>query len=193
VTDDDRDLDLLNHALPRVTPPADLWDRIADEIREPDADVIPLRSRRLAHPRLLAAGAAVAAVAAAVVVVLVARPGTVGQPTAIAAIVAHEPGIDVHGTARLYHPTRPDGTVRVTLASVPAPPSGHHYEVWVLERGQTTMTAVGSFTPSARSATLELPLPAPGDYAAVDISVQEDNGPAEHSSISLAGGTFRAA
>ena len=193
MTDDDRDLDLLKHALPRVAPPVDLWDRIALEIREPAAEVISLGPRRLARPRLLAAGAAVAAVAAALVVVLVTRAGTGTRPAAVAAIVAHEPGTDVRGTARLYDPTRADGTVRVTLDAVPAPPTGHHYEVWVLERGQSTMTAIGSFTPAARSASLELPLPAPGDYAAVDISVQEDNGPAEHSSISLAGGTFRAA
>jgi hypothetical protein len=190
---DQRDLDLLNGALPRVAPPADLWDRIAQEIRHPAAEVIPLRPHRFTPARLLTAGAAVAAVAAAVVAVLVVQPGGSGAATAVAAIVAHEPGADVHGTAKLFNPARPEGRVHLSLASVPAPPSGHHYEVWVLGRGQTTMTAVGSFTPAARSVKLDLPLPAPGDYAAVDISVQKDNGPPQHSSVSLAGGTFHPA
>ena len=193
MTDDDRDLhlDVLSSALPRVAPPADLWNRISEEVRQPEAAVIPFRRRRPAVVRLAAAGAAVAAVAAAVAaVVFLARPGANASPVAVAAIVAHEPGTSVTGTARLYGTTQPDGRLRLSLRSIPAPPSGHHYEVWVLGRGQTNMTAVGSFTPSGRSVTLDLPLPAPGHYAAVDISVQKDGGPPEHSSVSLAGGTF---
>ena len=193
MTDDERDFDRLSSTLPRVTPPGDLWDRIAEEIREPAAEVIPLRRRRLGPGRLAAAGAAIAAVAAAVVAVIVVVTGAGEHAAAVAAIVAHERGGDVHGTARLYSPMRPDGRVHLSLASVPSPPDGHHYEVWVLGRGQTTMTAVGSFTPAARTVSLDLPLPAPGDYAAVDISVQQNDGPAAHSSVSLAGGTFHAA
>jgi len=193
VTDDERDFGPLRSTLPRVTPPVDLWDRIAEEIREPTAEVIPLRRRRLEPRRLVTAGLAVAAVAAAVVTVLLVGTGGVDHAAAVAAIVAHEPGGDVHGTARLYRPTRPDGRVHLSLASVPPPPGGHHYEVWVLVRGQRIMTAVGSFTPNGRTVTLDLPLPAPGDYEAVDISVQQNDGPAAHSSVSLAGGTFRAA
>jgi hypothetical protein len=37
---------------------------------------------------------------------------------------------------------------------------------------------------------LVLPLPAPGTYAAMDISIQPNDGPAAHSQISLAGATF---
>ena len=77
------------------------------------------------------------------------------------------------------------------LEHVPAPPSGHHYEVWVLRReGGGAMEAVGSFTPEGDEAKLELPLPGPGDYQAVDVSVEPDGGPAEHSSVSLASGSF---
>ena len=74
---------------------------------------------------------------------------------------------------------------------MPAPPTGHHYEVWVLRtEGGGAMEAVGSFTPDDDHARLELPLPGPGDYQAVDVSVEPDGGPAEHSSVSLAGGSF---
>ncbi len=54
------------------------------------------------------------------------------------------------------------------------------------------MEAVGSFTPDSDQARLELPLPGPGDYQAVDVSVEPDGGPPEHSGVSLAGGSFDA-
>jgi len=37
---------------------------------------------------------------------------------------------------------------------------------------------------------LDLPLPGAGDYAALDISVQQDGGSPEHSNTSLANGAF---
>ena len=52
------------------------------------------------------------------------------------------------------------------------------------------MEAVGSFMLDGDQARLELPLPGPGDYRAVDVSVEPDGRPAEHSSVSLAGGSF---
>ena len=52
------------------------------------------------------------------------------------------------------------------------------------------MEAVGYFTPDDDEAELELPLPGPGTYQAVDVSVEPDGGPAEHSSVSLASGSF---
>ncbi len=60
----------------------------------------------------------------------------------------------------------------------------------MLPRGSTQMTAVGAFTPAKRTVTLSLPLPAAGAYAAVDISVQKNNGAATHSNVSLAGASF---
>jgi hypothetical protein len=52
------------------------------------------------------------------------------------------------------------------------------------------MTAVGSFTPAEPTVTLSLPLPTAGDFAAVDISIQSNDGPPEHSNVSLAGARF---
>ncbi len=83
------------------------------------------------------------------------------------------------------------GTVRVSLRDVPPAPSGHHYEVWVLrEEGGGAMESVGVFTPTSSDVELDLPLPGPGNYAAVDVSVEEDDGPPAHSDTSLASGTF---
>jgi anti-sigma-K factor RskA len=80
--------------------------------------------------------------------------------------------------------------MEVSLKDVPDPPKGHHYEVWVLEKGSTEMTSVGSFTPSSRDVDLTLPLPAPADYAAVDISVEPNGGAPAHSGTSLAAAKF---
>jgi anti-sigma-K factor RskA len=97
----------------------------------------------------------------------------------------------VSGQATLYGSNAAGGTVRLSLRDVPPAPSGHHYEVWVLRaNGNGVMEAVGSFSPSTSDVRLDLPLPGPGDYAAVDISVEENGGSPAHSDTSLAGGTF---
>jgi hypothetical protein len=62
--------------------------------------------------------------------------------------------------------------------------------VWVLRSGSKQMTAIGSFSPAAHSITLLLPLPAPGAYAALDISVQTDDGPPQHSGVSVGSAHF---
>ena len=73
----------------------------------------------------------------------------------------------------------------VDLDDVPAPEAGEHYEVWVLRKeAGGEMEAVGVFTPTTSSVDLEFRLPGPGDYEAVDVSVEEDGGPAAHSGTS---------
>ena len=52
------------------------------------------------------------------------------------------------------------------------------------------MTAVASFTPAGENVDLVLPLPTPGRYAALDISVQPNNGSPIRSTVNLADGTF---
>ena len=52
------------------------------------------------------------------------------------------------------------------------------------------MEAVGVFSPTDAAVELEFRLPGPGEYEAVDVSVEPDGGPAEHSGRSLAGGRF---
>ena len=57
----------------------------------------------------------------------------------------------------------------------------------MLRDGATGMQAVGAFVAAEGTAHLELPLPGAGPFAAVDISVEEDDGPPQHSQESLAG------
>lgn len=113
-----------------------------------------------------------------------------GPPDARAAIAGKsDPGVT--GEARLYGSTGDGGTVQIALRDVPPAPSGHHYEVWVLRRnGDGQMEAIGSFTPTSQTVKLDLPLPGAGDYAALDISVEQDGGSPEHSDTSLASGAF---
>jgi len=190
-TTDEADHETLAHlerALPRVSPPADMFDRILAEI-QPEATVIPLRPKAQRR-RVVAAAATLAAVAAVIVVAIVWRGNGLGPPDARAAI-AGKSDAAVTGEARLYGSNADGGTVRVALRDVPPAPSGHHYEVWVLRRNRgSQMEAIGSFTPTSQTVKLDLPLPGAGDYAALDISIQQDGGSPEHSNTSLATGAF---
>jgi hypothetical protein len=119
--------------------------------------------------------------------------GTLGTPDAVAAVQGTPEFVGVHGEARLYQAGTPNGVLRLELADVPPPPAGEHYEVWVLRPSTgDVMEAVGVFNPTTSEVTLELGLPGAGDYVAVDISVEPDAGPPEHSGTSLAGGKFEA-
>jgi len=192
--DDEATMAALGRALPRTPAPAGLGDRIAlaaaDGPAAPMAEVIPIGSRRRRTVLTsLAAAACAAALAVGATVWVMGGSDSPGPLTASTAVVA-EAGGGVTGTAELYAADAPGGTLQVSLAGVPAPPAGHHYEVWVLAKGSDEMIAVGSFTPASRDMDLTLPLPAPGDYAAVDISVEPNDGPPAHSGTSLAGATF---
>jgi Anti-sigma-K factor rskA len=180
---------------PSSDPPPRLWQAIAAKLEEhivsdaPVAPVVPIGSRRRTFVAVTAAAAALVAVSVGVTLALEHRGG-LGAAAAAVLIVSHAtPG--VRGEATLYRPTSPDGVVVVDLARIAPPPAGDHYEVWVLRAGGGgSMEAVGSFSPHSGSARLQLPLPGPGTYAALDRSLQQDGGPATHSSISVAGATF---
>lgn len=179
----------VERSLPRVTPAADLLDRILTEIR-PEATVIPLH--RKAHRRVAVPIVAALAAAAAVVLVAFVVSGGDGLGRADArAAIAGKSDPAVTGEAVLYGSAVDGGTVHVSLRDVPPAPGGHHYEVWVLRSDAGgEMEAIGAFTPTSADVELDLPLPGPGDYAAVDVSVEENGGPPVHSETSLAGGTF---
>lgn len=188
---DEQTLVLLERALPRVTPPADLFDRILDEVGA-EATVVPLRPthRRARRARAWAAGGAIAVAAAVVVAVGISLAGDdgLGEPDARAAITSQSDP-DVAGEAKLFSEA---GKVVVSLPAVPEAPSGHHYEVWVLPAGSDEMISVGTFdtAPGGEDVNLELELPQDGSFAAVDVSVEEDDGPSAHSDTSYGTGYF---
>jgi anti-sigma-K factor RskA len=135
-----------------------------------------------------------AATAAIAIAVVVSSNGGLGQPDARATVQGTPEFAGVRGEARLYDTSRQDGMLRLELEDIPAPAAGEHYQVWVLRTdADGEMEAVGAFTPSSSDVSLELPLPGPGDFAAVDVSVEPDGGSPEHSGTSLAGGRFEPA
>lgn len=185
---------LLETHVAREAPRYDLLAGILAQI-EPVTAATPERAERAFWNwrRALPAFAigAVATAAVFVVALAIGSAGGLGTPDAVAAVNGTEDFAGVRGEARIYDTDSRDGVLRLELADVPAPAEGEHYEVWVLRPSTgDTMEAVGVFNPTDSEVDLELALPGAGDYVAVDISIEPDAGPAEHSGTSLAGGKF---
>jgi anti-sigma-K factor RskA len=189
----------LEAGVAREAPSADLFDRILAALDEPDAApaVAPaptgatVERRRwsgLRWPRVALGGAVAAAAVLVVGFVLVSRDDV--EPDAVAAIAGKDDFAAVSGTAELFPEDGSGSRLVLHLASVPPAPTGHHYEVWVLPEGSETMESVGQVAPSGGEAELEVEVPGTGPFAAVDVSVEPDDGDPGHSGTSLAGGTF---
>jgi anti-sigma-K factor RskA len=185
---------VLETVLARETPSHDLFSGILVEIDSVASRPAKGRSSRgWSWRRAVPAFALGAATAVAVVAIALAlgSSGVPGTPDAVASVRGTPEFAGVHGEARIYGAETADGVLRLELADVPAPPEGEHYEVWVLRPSAgDAMEAVGVFDPTSPEVSLELGLPGAGDYAAVDVSVEPDAGPPEHSGTSLAGGEF---
>lgn len=191
----------VERALPRVAPRGDLIDEIVaaahDEgVRSPARALVnqpPHRrrwvlSRRRTRRLVPLIGVAAAACIVAAVAIVNRDPAS-PRSVLTAAIVASD-GRSLDGTAALFTPDRPGGHLVVDVTGLEGTPPAHHYEVWVLKEGSTAMESVGSFRPLDRQAHLDLPLPGPGRYVALDISLEPDGGPPSHSDVSVAGAKF---
>ena len=190
----------LEAGVARDVPSDDLFDRIMAELQEPvvqtAAEPEPVGAQSasrswfdgLRWPRV-AFGAAAAATAA-VVLGVIAFSGDTRAPDARAAIAGQDGFAAVSGEAEVFDVGEPGGTLVVRMTSVPPAPGGHNYEVWVLREGSETMESVGEVSPTDGQAELEVTLPGAGPFAAVDVSVEPDDGDPGHSGRSLAGGTF---
>ncbi len=110
------------------------------------------------------------------------------SPTASAALVAHGAS-GAHGRVDLYDPSTANGRVVVHLKGLGIAPAGDHYTIWVLRDGVREMTPVASIV-SGEDANIDLPLPGPGRYTALDISLQRNDASAVHSGTSVAGASF---
>ena len=174
--------------LPRVAPRPDLFEEIATglpvrgEEREPAATV----RRRFGLRRPTLAIPAGAALVAALVIAVAVSGGP--SPTASAALQAHGAS-GVHGRVDLFDPATSDGRVVVHLKGLAIAPAGDHYTIWVLRDGVREMTPVASIV-SGEDARIDLPLPGPGGYTALDISLQKNDASPVNSGKSVAGATF---
>jgi anti-sigma-K factor RskA len=190
---------MLESAVAREPMPPDLFEgvlaQIAHERVPAPAEAPTSRAKRFTwRPRILvpsfAAGVAAAA-AVALIAVALSSNGSLGTQDALASVQGTPEFAGVHGKAQLFGSTGDDGRLVLDLADVPTLGTGEHYEVWVLRDSPgEAMEAVGVFRPTARDVKLELRLPGPGAYQAVDVSLEPDGGSAEHSGRSLAGGRF---
>lgn len=188
--------DRLGQALPRVTPTDGLLDHILAatdaESRAPAPKSRRPARRRIAWRPTIAISAAAAAIAVAVAIAL-EPTNPLGPASAKAEITSPAPTNPLTGRAVLYRPTSPGGRLVMKLRNVPPSRPGTHYEVWVLPEGSNRMTAVGSFTPSGTQVDFVLPLPSPGRYRAIDISIQDNNGSPARSIRTLGSGLFQPA
>jgi anti-sigma-K factor RskA len=138
------------------------------------------------RPLHLAVVGAVALLVATLGIVVLRGGGP--EPDARAELIPASSG-DVRGEALLFDSGSDDGRLVLELRDVPPLAPERHYQVWVLRVGNEALEPVGVF--SARGAfDGEFRLPGRGRYAAVDVSIEEDAGAAEHSGRSLAAGTF---
>src|SRR6185503_7751284 len=161
---------LLEAELPRVAPPP--------------LDVARVRPERRRGPSQRLLVAAMAAAVAVILVLALGRGQTGSAPRAT--LTPGNAGGQTHGEARITGQGRGGSYLVLSLQEVPAAPAGRHYAVWVLRRGATAMTPLGTFRPTAARVSLRLPLPGDGPFKAVDVSVQRDGGPKVNSGIHLA-------
>jgi hypothetical protein len=165
----------LERGIAPVAPPVDLFDRIVAQTRP--APVVPLHRRVSTW-----AAPALAAAAAVLITLAVTQDGNgLGDPARQGTIRSAL----LDGKVALYRPDQRDGLVVVDLERVPDPPAAHFYEIWIVGPGGRQVP-IGTFTPEDGKAHLELRLPTPGRYLSIDISIEDEGGPPDHSGRSVA-------
>lgn len=190
--DFDRDVEqafsLLGRDLPRVAPRADLFAQIAASLPTAAAPAVPVdrapRVRWRFRRPTLAIPAGVALLALVVALIIAVAVSGDPAPAASGPLVAHGSS-GVSGSVDLFDPASGNGRVVVHLKGLAVAPAGDHYTIWVLRDGVREMTPVASIV-SGEDARIELPLPGPGRYTAVDISLQQNDASPVHSGDSVA-------
>ena len=186
--------DLTESDFDLVTPPADLWDRIAAGVSL--AEPIVLADRRDSGRRggSRTSGRRIVFAAAAAVLILVAGAvgiGLVDSSRTSTEVVASTTLDVLEGPATAQAKLLRSGDTErlvVTTENMPAAPAGSHYELWLVDPKVTSPQSLGPMTGST-----EVLIPAsidPAIYPVVDISLQE-NGTHDHSGHSLLRGTLQ--
>jgi len=196
-----------------LTPPSDLWDRIAAGVllaepivlAEPTVLTEPIV---LAEPTVLAdrrdsgsrsggsrnSGRRIVFAAAAAVLILVAGVvgiGLVDSSRTSTELVASTTLDVLEGPATAQAKLLRSGDTErlvVTTENMPAAPAGSHYELWLVDPQVTKPQSLGPMT-----GTTEVLIPEsidPAIYPVVDISLQQ-NGTHDHSGHSLLRGTLQ--
>jgi hypothetical protein len=190
-----------------MSPPADLWDRIAAGASLAEPTVLT-ELTVLAEPTVLAdrrksgsrSGGSpnsgrriVLAAAAAVLILVVGAVGVrlVDSSRTSTELVASTTLDVLEGPATAQAKLLRSGDTErlvVTTENMPAAPTGSHYELWLVDPKVTRPQSLGPMTGST-----EVVIPAsidPAIYPVVDISLQQ-NGTHDHSGHSLLRGTLQ--
>jgi anti-sigma-K factor RskA len=159
-------VDVLPVAVPQVNPPRELRDRVMNVVRSEaellsaagsEADRPPARRRglRKLFPRpLITAGAAAAALAVGVLggIAVVGGGDDGSSPRTLAARVSTPTATNARASLVV------DGShAKLVVRGMPAPPSGHVYQVWLQHRGATVEPAGAMFM--LRSGNVAIPKP----------------------------------
>ena len=165
----------LERGVARVAPPDDLFDRIAAETRP--APVVPLRRRVV----VWASPAVAAAAAVAVTFGVMREDDSLGDP--IREVQVSNEAVD--GRLAVYRRGEGNRLLVVDLDRVPDAPKDHFYEIWISRPGSDVKIPIGAFTPRDGHAHLEVPLPTEDKRLSIDISIEDEAGPPEHSGQSM--------
>jgi hypothetical protein len=130
----------------------------------------------------LPAGVALIALVAALIIAVAVSGDP--PPAASGPLLGHGAS-GVHGSVDVFDPASSNGRVVVHLVGLAVAPEGDHYTIWVLREGVGEMTPVASIV-SGEDSRIELPLPGPGRYTALEISLQGNDASPVRSSVSVA-------
>jgi len=168
--------------IPRSVPeasPASLIDAGAEQ------PPLRFRPRRYPHIRMLvAAAAAVLIVGGGTALGLtLSHPGSKAPVVALVTLAALETPSSAQGSAVVTAV----GTTRdmsISTAGLPPPPANDFYEVWLLQPATNKMLPVGVLSPSG-TGSYALSASVMGQFSAVDVSLQANNGNPAHSDTSV--------
>lgn len=176
-----------------TAPPASVWDAIERQMRTnpsdheaaPMATVIPLRARKAPW---IALAAVVGLFFGGIFGVVAMNSNTPPAPIVAQTELAPLPGFNATGVAKL-EATETGDMLAVNLTDLPASDGGY-FEVWLITEDASSMISLGAV--GAGNST-RLPIP-PGlsleRYRMVDISSEQFDGDATHSTISVVRGTL---
>jgi hypothetical protein len=185
----------LKHDYAPVSPPAQVWTRIVDELGLTDtqADVVPLNSKPARRALSLGIAAAVGLIlGAGGMWALSPSRSTQAQPVAVAtASLAPLDIPNTSGLAILQAKAANQRAVSVEVSNLPLE-AGKFYEVWLMDPSDQHLVALGVLGVDGRGAYV---VPAGLDlsrYTAIDVSLQPMNGSPLHSSVSAVRGIMKA-
>jgi anti-sigma-K factor RskA len=172
-------------------PPPAVWQRITDELglQEP-APVLRPRRSPWRRPQL-GGGAALLTAAAAAVSLLVLpsggdrAPGTPDRPSAPLSALG-----SVQATGRVVLAGGAERSLVVDTSGLPQ--ADGFYEVWLLDLDQGRMVALGALDDTGRGRLTVPDGVRLGDYPAVDVSLEPDDGDPAHSGDSVLRGPLPA-